>query len=245
MNTTSDTSRRIHWYRFVIAACVLIAPLMLAGWFSTCPQYGDPNCPSSEHPLAAMLAFRSAIPLPFQIFLILSLLIPFVFPVSFVGIGLTAYRRAPVLASIGMGLAWLGSITWGFTTDVVFQMNNAVQMHEETLYAELARTYSDSGYSIVLGVGWIAGHVFGYIVLGAALIRSRAVPAWAGWLLALSPILIVPAAYGFRTSVSQVLGFASVFIASVPVAGALVRGEVLATNEAINAKSAMLVEARR
>jgi hypothetical protein len=232
MNTTSDASLRCaQWSRFVIATCVLIAPLMLAGWFSTCPQYGDPNCPSSENPLAAMLAFRSAIPLPLQIFLILSLLVPFIYPVSFIGVSIVAFRGAPLLATIGVGLAWLGSITWGFTTDVVFQMNNAAQMHEETLYAELARTYSDSGYSIVLGAGWIAGHVFGYIVLGAALIRSRAVPAWAGWLLALSPVLIVPAAYAFRTSVSQVLGFVFVFIASVPVASALVRGQVLGRSQ--------------
>ena len=225
MNTTSETSARLpHWSRFVIAACVLVAPLLLAGWFSTCPQYGDPNCPSSEHPLAAMLAFRAAIPLLLQIFLILSLLIPFIYPVSFIGVGMVAFRGAPVLATIGVGLAWLGSITWGFTTDVVFQMNNAVQMHEETLYAALSLAYSDSGYSIALGAGWIAGHVFGYVVLGVALIRSRAVPAWAGWLLALSPILIVPAAYGFRTSVSQVLGFLCVFCASVPVASVLARG---------------------
>ena len=54
-------------------------------------------------------------------------------------------------------------------------------------------------------------------------------------------LLIVPAAYGFRTSVSQVLGFLCVFCASVPVTGALVRGKALGTSPAINQDTMPLV----
>src|SRR6266581_2694775 len=53
--------RRLH--RAFFAFCIILAPLLVSGWFALCPQYGDPTCPSSVNHLSVLVAYRAANPL--------------------------------------------------------------------------------------------------------------------------------------------------------------------------------------
>src|SRR5437879_6092292 len=76
----SPAYRKLH--RVFFALCLLLAPLSLAGWFTLCPQYGDPACPNNAQLLAVFVAFRAANPLLTQLFLFLSLIIPYLYPIA-------------------------------------------------------------------------------------------------------------------------------------------------------------------
>src|SRR6266851_9127564 len=93
----------------ILAGCVALAPLTLASWFALCPQYGDPACPTNANPLAALAAYRSA-PVPLmQAFLLVNAAVPYLFPLSYLGLGLVAMRRSPWLATLGLVSGWFGS----------------------------------------------------------------------------------------------------------------------------------------
>ncbi|HEV8234021.1 MAG TPA: hypothetical protein VGP84_05460 [Gemmatimonadaceae bacterium] len=210
------------WVRLALGAAVLVAPLIMALWFSSCPQYGDPTCPSKENPLAAMAAFRSAAPLWLHVFLVLTLLVPFVYPLSYVGLGAAAFRRAPTLASVGVAAGWLGSVSWGFISDIMLQLNTAMQTRRDAGYAALQLHYITDLRVLTIGGFWVIGHLFGYILLGVALLRARVGPRWASWLMIASAVLMGPIAYGSNIGSLQILGFLGVFVASVPAARVLI-----------------------
>jgi hypothetical protein len=71
--------------------------------------------------------------------------------------------------------------------------------------------------------GWIIGHLFAYVLLGIAFLRARVIPRWAAWLFIVSAPLMGPIAYGAKLGLLQILGFALVFIASVPAAIAMLQ----------------------
>ena len=91
--------RKLH--RAFFAVCILLAPLTLSLWFALCPQYGDPACPNMANHLAVLAAYREANPLLMQVFLFLNLVIPYVYPLSYIGLGLLAMKRAPWLSTLG------------------------------------------------------------------------------------------------------------------------------------------------
>ena len=87
---------------------------------------------------------------------------------------------------------------------------------------ELVHYVYTQGAIVLLQGCWVIGHLLGYLVIGASLIRSRAIPLWAASLF----ILGVPfqgAGYGAHQSVLQLLCFALIFIGSIPAALALLR----------------------
>ena len=216
MSTISREHRR--WFRIALAAAVLVAPLIMALWFSSCPQYGDPTCPSKENPLAAMAAFRSAAPLWLHVFLVLTMLAPYVYPLSYVGLGAAAFRGAPTLASLGVAAGWFGSVSWGFISDIMLQLNTAMQTRQDAGYAALQLHYITNLHVLTIGGFWVIGHLFGYILLGVALLRARIGPRWASWLMIASAVVMGPITYGSNIGGLQVLGFLGVFVASGPAA---------------------------
>ena len=88
--------------RAVLALCMLLAPLTLSAWFGLCPPFGDVSCPSQG--ATALNAFQTMTPQVLQVFLALSVLAPYAYPVSYIGLGLLAMQRAPWLASGGIAL---------------------------------------------------------------------------------------------------------------------------------------------
>jgi|SRR5579859_2730155 len=209
--------------RAILAGCILLAPLSLAGWFALCPQYGDPACPNSTQPLAVFVAFRAANPMLLQLFLFFNVMVPYLYPLSYLGLGLLARPRSPWLATLGIVFGWVGSIPWGFIADTMFQVDTAARLGQDASYALLAKTYFSSPVILLVAAGWVLGHLLAYMLLGAALLRARAIPAWAAWLIILSAPLMGPLAYGARLGILQVLGYLLVFIGSLPAARVLLR----------------------
>jgi hypothetical protein len=204
--------------RGILAIVLLLAPLTMLGWFAACPQYGDPTCPSSNNPLAVMSAFRDANAHVQQLFLFLSLVAPYLYPLSYLILGLLALKRAPWFAMLGMICGWAGGIAWGFIADTMFHITVFSQAGTDQLFASHENSFFALPYVLAIATGWVIGHLLGYILLGIALFRSRAIPRWASMLLILSAPVMGPIAYGTNIGVVQLAGYLMVFIASIPAA---------------------------
>jgi hypothetical protein len=206
-----------HLQRVFFAVCILLAPLTVSLWFGLCPEYGNPACPVGSS--ATLVAFRAANPLLLQLFFVVTFISAYVYPLSYIGLGLLAMKRAPWLSTIGIACGFVGSIPWGAFADQSFLLNTMAHLRHDTLFATLVNSYfSINPEAYVMSAGWVIGHLFGYVLLGIALARARVIPQWAAWLLIVSPLLMGPLAYGTGLGLLQVLGYVLVFVGSVPSA---------------------------
>jgi hypothetical protein len=210
--------------RAALAACMVLAPLTLSLWFALCPQYGDPACPNSASHLSILAAYRAANPLLLQVFLFTNLVIPYVYPVSYIGLGALAMNRSPWLATLGIACGFVGSIPWGLVADQSFLLNAMAHQGHDAFFATLERVYfSFNPEAYAIFAGWVIGHLLGYVLLGIALLRARVVPQWAAWLIIGSAPLMGPIAYGTKLGLLQVLGYVLVFLGSIPAALAILQ----------------------
>src|SRR5437868_12725153 len=102
--------RKLH--RAFFAVCMLLGPLTMAVWFGTCPQLGDPGCPNGGS-MAVYTAFRTLNPLVMQIFLVANLLVSYVWPVSYIGLGMIAMKHSPWLTTVGLAFGLAGGLPFG------------------------------------------------------------------------------------------------------------------------------------
>lgn len=203
------------------ALCLLLAPLTVSLWFGLCPEYGNPACPVGTG--ATLTAFRADNPLLLQLFFVLAFISAYIYPLSYIGLGRLAMKRSPWLSSIGIALGFIGSVVWSLLMGESFWVNAAAHINENAQFFLLGKTYVSNWAVIAMHGGWIIGHLFGYVLLGIALLRARVIPRWAAWLLIVSPLLMGPLAYGTGLGLLQVLGYVLVFIGSVPAAIALLK----------------------
>lgn len=104
-----------------------------------------------------------------------------------------------------------------------FWVNAAAHLNVNAQFFLLGKTYVANWAVFAMHGGCIIGHLLGYVLLGIALLRARVIPRWAAWLLIVSPLLMGPLAYGTGLGLLQVLGYALVFIGSVPAAIAMLK----------------------
>jgi hypothetical protein len=210
-----------------LAFCIVLAPLILSLWFGLCPTgANDAACPDMASLLAVFAAFRGMNPQLMQLFLVLSLIIPYLYALSFVGLGLLAMKRSPWLATFGMACGFAAGIVWAVIADSIAMLFNMAQNGLNPLFVMVEHEYYASWLIVTFGAIWLIGHLFGYVLLGIALLRARVIPRWAAWLLIVSAPLMGPIAYGVNVGLLQILGFVLVFIASVPAAMAMLRRRV-------------------
>jgi hypothetical protein len=210
-------------HRVFFAVCLLLAPLALSLWFALCPQYGDPACPNSASHLSVLAAYRAANPALLQVFLVVNLVIPYVYPPSYIGLGMLAMRRSPWLATLGIGCGFIGSVVWSLVADQSYLLNSMAHLGHDTLFATLVADSAKNWELFTMAGGWVIGHLLGYVLLGIALLRARSVSRWAAWLIIVSAPVMGPLAYGTQVGALQVLGYMLVFIGSVPAAIATIR----------------------
>ncbi|HZW56126.1 MAG TPA: hypothetical protein VFF30_07550 [Nitrososphaerales archaeon] len=208
---------------FLLGVSVLLAPLLLAAWFSLCPQFGNPQCPTSADTNSALLAFKADSPTLMGIFLTVNTIVPYVYPLSYLGLGYLSAKRSPIFSAGGVIAGWFGSIAWGFIGAAIFVYYDAANL----LPSSNATTLMNSIYLhwqiyYIVATGWVLGHLFGYVLLGIALYRSRIIPRWASALLIISAPLMGPFAYGLNNGWLQVAGYLLVLIACIPVANSLI-----------------------
>lgn len=205
----------------LLAACIVVAPLLMASWFALCPEYGNPGCPDTSNPLDNLVAYRAANPALLHAFLAVNILVPYLFSLSYLALGIVAMRRSPWLATLGICWGWLGGAPWGLVTDRSFLLADLARLGNDGLaVGVIARLNAQPGF-FLMAVGWFFGHMLGYIFLGLALGRARVVPRWAASLMVVAVPLMGPIAYGTGQGGLQVLGYLLIFVASVPAAIAM------------------------
>lgn len=220
--TAEPVYRKLH--RAFLALCILLAPLILSLWFGLCPTgANDASCPDQGSSLAVFAAFRAMNPQLMQLFLFLSLMLPYLYSLSYVGLGLLAMKRSPWLATIGMVCGFAAGIVWAVIADSIAMLFSMAQNGLNPLFVTVEHQYYASWLIVTFGAFWVIGHLLGYVLIGIALLRARVIPRWAAWLFIVSAPLMGPIAYGVNVGLLQILGFVLVFIASVPAALAMLR----------------------
>lgn len=213
---------RLH--RWFFALCLLLAPLTLALWFTLCPTGAvDAACPDKGNSLAVFAAFRAMNPQLMQLFLLLSLVAPYVYTVSYIGLGLLAMKRSPWFATLGIACGFAAGIVWGPIAGQISVINSMAQLGTNPLFVTIENLFYADWTTLAFGAAWVIGHLLGYALLGIALVRARAIPRWAAWLfVAVTPVM-GPIAYGTNLGLIQELGYVLIFIASLPAAWAMLR----------------------
>lgn len=170
----SDPAYR-KFHRACLAACIVLAPLVVFLGFAFDPTGGVLPGPSQ-----IFADYQAASPLRIQLFLFFNAVTPYFFPLSFLGLGLLAMRRSPWLATIGIACGLVGTLQWGFF--VGLEALGDVITNSAT-YVKVFHGLSTEGVIVFLQYAWVVGHLLGYVLLGIALGRTRAIPLWAACLI--------------------------------------------------------------
>jgi hypothetical protein len=204
----------------LLAVVVVAAPVLTAAWFGLCPEYGNPGCPGGSAE-SAISAYRVAPASFLQAFLLVNLVVPYLYPLSYLALGFVGLRRSAWLATLGMVAGWVGSVPFGYFADESGLLAAMARLHSDSQYAALVTEYMRDSHLLPVATGWVIGHLLGYVLLGAALARSDLVPRWTGVLLIVAAPVMGPLAYGTGINALQVGGYLIVAAASVPVARSL------------------------
>jgi hypothetical protein len=180
--------------------------------------------PNASDPMLLAL-FRSSPPFLLSTFLYVSAIVPYVYPLSYVGLGLVPMKRSPFFATIGILAGWIGSVPWGSIGERQYWLYAVSHLGNDTILSAIKPFYLSNGAIIAASGGWVIGHLFGYVFLGIALLRARIIPRWASWLIIIGAPLMGPFAYGFNNGYLQVAGFVLVLVGSIPVSRVLIRGK--------------------
>ncbi len=214
--------RKVH--RAFFALCILLAPLALSLWFGLCPTGArDAACPDQGSSLAVYVAFRAINPQLIQVFLFLSLIIPILYPLSYVGLGLLAMKRSPWFATVGIACGFAAGIVWGLIADQIVVLFSMAQVSIHPLFVSVENHVYANWMALTFGAFWVIGHQIGYILLGIALARARVIPLWAACLFIISVPIMGPIAYGTNQGLLQIFGYVLVLIGSVPAAIAMLK----------------------
>jgi len=217
---TAEIGRRLLFWFFAVA--IVVVPLVMASWFGLCPQYGDPACPTNARPLDVLAAYRAAPPTLMQLFLFVNLAVAYLFPVGYIGMGLVSWQRSAWLTAVGVVCGWLGAIAWGYIADQNVLLVHMAQIRHDAEFAALERAYFADWHVLAVAIGWVAGHLFGYLFLGLAWLRAKVVPLWSALLLVAAVPIMGPFAYGLQQNALQILGYLMVAVACIPAALTLV-----------------------
>ena len=200
--------------RVLAAIVVVLAPLTMSAWFALCPQYGNPACPTNADPLAVLHAYRSAPAALREAFLIVNFITPYLFPLSYLVLGSAVLRRSPWFAMLGMAAGWVGAMPWAFISDQSFLLVHMTRFQIDGVFANLETAYIQDPHIFLIAAGWVLGHLFGYVLLGIAFVRSGLVPRWSGVLLVVATPVMGPLAYGSGLNILQILAY--VLVAGAP-----------------------------
>jgi hypothetical protein len=202
------------WQTAAAVICLVAGPLgQLAQYLVTPVDEGA----SASAQVSAAAAHGPAMSAAVVLDVLLLLLLPAVLYA-----GIVAGGTRSRLAVAGTALSFVSMLGAGYllAADVVVR-SAAAQPARATAVAVVAG-FENSGVVTGLTVLYLAGHVAGFILLGIALIRSRAVPAWAGAALCAWPIAeMLGEAAGIKPLAAA--GFALLAVAFGACARALVQ----------------------
>jgi hypothetical protein len=193
-----------------LVATIVLGPLSIAILRGILPYGGSDDAATITAKVAGHQTAEAAV-------LWLTLVATLTLVPGVIAVGLLAARSARRLGSCAMVLAVAGfSLLWSVSA---VDFTTAAALHAGIDHGTTTKILDQLNANPVLvagTIGFVLGHVLGMILLGVALLRGRAVPAWAAWALIVSQPLhavfavIVPsnvldaAAWGLTT-----VGFAA------------------------------------
>jgi hypothetical protein len=176
---------------------VLAVACLVIGSVGQLVQYLVSPLGSPEDPVASNVAKAAANPSAMSLATWLDLSILFFLPALFFVAALAGARTSRLAwtaGTIAVGTTIPG-IAYVLAPDVLY----AQAAHGAAVPATAIQAYLDAPVVAVATLVFLAGHIVGLILLGAALWRAGSVPRWAAVALALSPLLeIGGAAAGSR-----------------------------------------------
>ncbi len=202
--------------RIGLAACMVLAPLVVFLGFAFDPTGGVPPAPTG-----IFAAYQATSPLRVQLFLFFNAITHFFFPLSFIGLGPLAAKRSPWLAMLGMVCGLVGTLPFGFFVWPEALGDAMVRTGDSATFVAVWNGVAAEGIIVFLQISWVVGHLLGYLLLGIALARARAIPLWAAGLIVLA-IPLQAAAYMTRQGLFQLLSYVLIFIGSWPAAVAMI-----------------------
>jgi hypothetical protein len=165
--------------RCLLAACLVVGPL--AGVIVRASIPG-----SSTDSLSQAIAAYASHPGATQVLVVADGFMVLMVPASLAALAL-AWRRAPVVSLVAAVLSFVG---WSAIVMLAAQ---------DAVFAEAGRTVYQHAQATELAIHWshrnlvrdyvnlfVAGHLFGTILLGVALWRARAIPRWAAAMIGVS-----------------------------------------------------------
>jgi hypothetical protein len=212
-------------YRFqhlFFAACIVLGTAaILVAAFANPPYYG------SQQGIASAIATNATdSDLMDRTHLVAQLVAAYLLPLGFLAMAWLANRRSPWLASIGAFIALLGFLPLALYVGQDSLYYDIARWGSNPQFVDLAQRWNTDGVMSYYGIAFGLGTVLGPTLIGLALWRSRAVPAWAAICLILSRLpvflfLFVP----YRVATAIVLaGVVLLFIGSIPAALAILKG---------------------
>jgi hypothetical protein len=196
----------LYWRRTAALTCLIAAPLAQLAQYLVSPV-------RQGVPAALQVSAAAAHPSAMRLALVLDLPILLILP-AILFAGTVARSR---LGTAGAAISFATALGAGYllAQDVVIY----AAARQPSASSAVVSDYAASGVVGFVVVLYLVGHVVGFALLGAALIRSRAVPVWAGAALCAWPVLEM-LGEGLDVKAVAVAGFLALlvgFAACVPV----------------------------
>ena len=161
------------------AACVVLGPALVGLVRATYPPFTATN----DNATISAFAHHAGAS---RVELAAGLLACLVMPVFVLGVYRLTVRRAPVLATVGVIIGFLG---WLMTS---FMIATDALAYEIARHGSSVTVYHQFANSAVIVAGtaiFLIGHEVGTLLLGCALWRSRTVPVWAAVTFTAAPLV--------------------------------------------------------
>ncbi|MGH3738346.1 MAG: hypothetical protein ACRDT6_22480 [Micromonosporaceae bacterium] len=215
----TDTPGYVHLRRVAMSLAILGGPVAFDIGGALAPAIHD----TAEASIAANLA---ANPIVNNVHLALFVVASYLLPLGVVGLALLTYRRAPWLATLG-GL--IGVIGWAPFSALTVLDDATVRMAElpgAGSYAALLDRFTNDPVMLSYLLIYIVGHLVAYVLLGAALLRARLVPRWAGWAIVVSsPLQVLAFALPGSPRLIGGIALTLLVLGSIPAAMRALTGE--------------------
>ncbi len=150
--------------------------------------------------------------------LVAFVLASYLLPIGAVGLAWLTYPRAPMLSAVGGLLALVG---WAPFSALTALDDLAVRMTEQpgASYAPLLDRFTTDAVMTSYLLIYILAHLIAYVLLGAAMLRTRTLPRWTGWaVIASSPLTVLAFALPFSPRLIGGIAIGLLALGSVPPA---------------------------
>jgi hypothetical protein len=163
-----------------LAAVVVLGPLSIAVLRALLPYNTTDSAATITAKVAAHQGTQNAT-------LWLTLIAMITLVPGVIAVGLLATRHARILGTWGMALAVASfSLLWATTSVDFAALAGARSGIGAGTTTALLDNLNASPPMAVATTAFITGHILGTILIGIALLRARAIPAWAAWALTIS-----------------------------------------------------------